>query len=885
MPTLPDHRFWAKVDHDKEQKVCTWHSLRGHSADVAACFEALLTQTILRKRLATLLGWSDLDSTHIARLSALAAIHDAGKVNQGFQIRRNKRASNWNGHVSEMISIFGEDCAGDMLTALGIVPMMEWFDLQGDEAPLIDMLAASWAHHGRPVNIESPRFKDIIWKTDRGLDPMEGLASLGQAIEKWFPRAYEGSATPFPDQPAFRHAFNGVLNLADWMGSNRRFFPFDNGDEHRMSFARDRADKLLKSMHLNPEPTRDCRDDHNFRFQEIAGFEPYEIQQACMDLPIDDRGNLTILESDTGSGKTEAALARFVRLYLAGEVDGMYFAVPTRSAAKQLQNRIQGSLRSFFGPDGPPTTLAIPGYIRIDQLDGDPHALPGYEVQWPDDRPNIHERAWAAESPKRFLAAPVAVGTVDQVLMSALQIKHSHLRAAALHRHFLVVDEIHSSDEYMHHLLHEVIDHHLDAGGHALLMSATIGSTDRLAYATAKTQSPPPPEEASELDYPLLTHVAADRKEPQFISASSSDYRKTVEPTLHSIADDPQALAKRALQFARRGARVLVIRNLVDDCVQTQRALESLCDDDESLLFGPGGQVAPHHSRYAPSDRRLLDRAIETSFGKKSSTGAIVAVATQTVEQSLDIDADILLTDLCPADVLLQRIGRLHRHPARQRPSGFETAQVNILVPQERDLGTAITTNGNRAGAAFSGPHGLGTVYGDLRVLEYTWRQIENDSTWEIPRDNRPLVERTTHPRRLRDLTEQLGDPWPQHETYIEGIKYGQRSHGRLVTVDRSKNYHEAASLDDAELVKTRLGNDDWMVEFEEPFLSPFDNQVSHLTIPAYRLNQPPEDTDEDLQAEVISHQSGATTFRVAATTFVYDRLGLRLPEDSDSIQ
>ena len=867
---LPDDRFWAKLQRDDQGRVTSWHSLRGHCADVSACFEALLQRSVLRHRLARLLGWEDLDAVHIARLSVLAAIHDAGKANLGFQLRRDPNARNGNGHVSEMVAIVESEMANDILGALSIQPMLQWFELEGDHFPLIDMLCASWAHHGKAVDPNATYFKSHIWKADESLDPLHALQDLGEAIQRWFPEAFEKQASPFPDEPAFRHAFNGLLNLVDWLGSTERYFPYDNGQEGRMTFAREKAQQLLSSMHLTPGQTRQVLGDEPVDFETINGFSPYDMQQACMDLPIDPSGNLTILESDTGSGKTEAALSRYIRLFQDGAVDGLYFAVPTRSAAKQLQQRIQRSIRRLFGEDGPPTILAIPGYIRIDDIDGDAHALPGFDVQWPDERPNIQELGWAAENPRRFLAAPIAVGTVDQVLMSTLAIKYAHLRATALHRHFLVVDELHSSSEYMHHLLHQVLDHHLAAGGHALLMSATLGTAERISYSTANRGEIPPPETARTTDYPLITHVDASRTDPTSIHAASSNYQKKVVPTLHPLAHDPQAIAQRALSYAQHGARVLIIRNLVDDCVATQNALQAM-SDDSTLLFGPKGQIAPHHSRFAAPDRRALDLAIEDYFGKPSQRQSIVAVATQTVEQSLDIDADILLTDLCPADVLLQRIGRLHRHDARQRPTGFERAQVEVLVPEQRSLGEAISHDGKGLG----GPHGLGTVYGDLRILEATWRIIESSDQWVIPDDNRRIVEEATHPEELRAITQELGDPWPQHETYIEGVKYGERTHGRLVTIKRDQHFYKSGIQKDSGLIKTRLGNDDWMVELPEPLTSPFGQRVKYFTIPARWLSITPE-ADEDLIAHDVSQQSQSITFSIAHNSFIYDRQGLR---------
>ncbi|MFB6350483.1 MAG: CRISPR-associated helicase Cas3', partial [Bradymonadaceae bacterium] len=686
--------------------------------------------------------------------------------------------------------------------------------------------------------------------------------------------------------PAFRHAYNGLLNLADWLGSNRRFFEFADADEGRMPFARERAAELLGDMHLDPENARRVLGEETVSFRTIAGLEsnqePYDIQQKCFDLPVDSSGNLTVLESDTGSGKTEAAIARFVRLFQQGEVDGLYFAVPTRSAAKQLQDRVRKALQRLIPDedDRPPTVLAVPGYVRIDDLDGDPNALPGYDVQWPDDRPNMTERGWAAESSKRYLAGAVAVGTVDQVLLSALQVNHAHLRAAALHRHFLVVDEVHSSEPYMRRVLQKVLDHHLDAGGHAMLMSATLGTDDRVTYTEGRNTSPPPLEEATEEDYPLLTHVGADRREPETHHEESSDYEKHIDVELSTLAAEPTAIARRAIGYAREGARVLVIRNVVSDCLAAQMGLEEIADSDAELLFGPETEPAPHHSRFAAGDRRCLDQAIEDHFGKAADGGSVVAIATQTVEQSLDIDADVMLTDLCPADVLLQRIGRLHRHPDRERPDGFETARVEVLVPEERDLSTGIVETGERAGSGLAGEHGLGTVYRDLRVLEATWRQLEQDDQWTIPRDNRRLVERTTHPERLKSLVQELDGRWETHETHILGERLGEGAHSELVTIDRGNHFKDNGFLTDIEGIKTRLGTDDWTVTFDPPEPGPFGESIETLSVPDYWLHATSDIDEEDLTARNVEHTDDRLEFTAAGRRFIYDRLGLR-PADT----
>jgi len=857
--------FWAKLTYKNNDRstgeIVDWHPLLAHSADVAAVTEALLQRTILRDRLASLVGWDTLSDVHVARLSALAALHDAGKVNHGFQNRAHGERPQ-SGHVQPMIDVFDADRPVDWIEPLGLRAMLGWFPRAQVEEASYRYLLATWGHHGQPVRESS--FSPSLWRERGSRAPQAGLERLAEHVRQWFPQAFEGNARPLPTDPSFVHAYNGVLTLADWIGSDDdRFFPFAEETEALMGRARDRAADAVDALFLDADGPRAAFAEEPTGFDGILenpDWDPYPIQEAVLDQPTDPGGGLTVLESDTGSGKTEAALARFV--------DGMYFAVPTRSAATQLHERVHEAVQRVFPEDAqPPVVQAVPGYIKADAVTAT--RLPdSYEVLWDEE---VRHRGWAAEHAKRYLAAPIAVGTIDQVLLSGLQVNHAHLRAAALLRHFLVVDEVHASDTYMTRLTENVLGPHLAAGGHALLMSATLGASARVGL-TNPSAEPPPVDEAATQDYPLVTHVDADRAEPTHIHAASVDDEKTVEPDPVPIAGDPEAVARRALNAARDGARVLVIRNLVDDCRDTQRALEAAARDDEAhLLFGVNGTPAPHHSRFAPDDRQVLDEQIEAVFGEgdrpEPDVGR-VAVATQTVEQSLDIDADLMLTDLAPMDVLLQRIGRLHRH-SRPRPDGYETARCIVLTPADRDLTAAITGDGQ----ALDGPHGLGTVYDDLRVIEATWQVLaDGDRTpWSIPADNRELVEHATHPDRLQTVVAEGGDAWREHEKWVLGSELADRQAAGYVELDRSAPFGDELFPDDLDAVKTRLGRDDYQIELPDAPTGPFGAAIGEVTVSEWQLDEPPE-TDE---ADAVSPFDGGFTLEVEGHRFRYDRFGL----------
>ncbi|MCP4664670.1 MAG: CRISPR-associated helicase/endonuclease Cas3, partial [bacterium] len=351
---------------------------------------------------------------------------------------------------------------------------------------------------------------------------------------------------------------------------------------------------------------------------------------------------------------------------------------------------------------------------------------------------------------------------------------------------------------------------------------------------------------------------------------------KTVRPELVTWAGDSERIAREALAAATHGARVLVIRNTVADCRAVQLILEELAERHgrQNLLFRPRGIMAPHHSRYAKADRQLLDKAIEAAFGRGRASGGCVAVATQTVEQSLDLDADLLITDLCPIDVLLQRIGRLHRHK-QPRPQGFGTARAIVLGPVE-ELAAMIGGDGEA-----KGPHGLGPVYEDLRTLEVTRRILNANPEVTIPADNRRLVENGTHPDVLRSLVEELGGPWEKHQRQLQGRYSAEGRIAGFNLVDRTKGFagNEGSILfpsgDTARKIPTRLGENDRLVRFAKPWISPFGCEVKELSIPAWLLDAQPSDQEsKDVQA--VSTPEGVT-FRFGTKELRYDRLGLAL--------
>ena len=345
------------------------------------------------------------------------------------------------------------------------------------------------------------------------------------------------------------------------------------------------------------------------------------------------------------------------------------------------------------------------------------------------------------------LSAPAAVGTVDQVLLAGLRVKWAHFRAASLARSLLVVDELHASDAYMSEVLLGGLRGHLALGGHALLMSATLGAAARSKFISKSARtSPPSRTDAEDVPYPVLT-LAGGVSAPETRAISTTGPTKSVSMSAVSILGDPGSIARTAADAAREGARVLVIRNTVASAQAVFGALLAQGGGELALTVAQG--PALHRSRFAAEDRKLLDDAVEQIIGKGSRLpGGVVIIGTQTLEQSLDIDADFLISDICSVDVLLQRIGRLHRHARTDRPGRFEEPRCLVLVP-ETELEGGLDGSLLKYGIGVSD---TGGIYENLLGLEATRRLIASHPAWTLPTMNRMLVEGATHPGVLREF-------------------------------------------------------------------------------------------------------------------------------------
>ena len=839
-------------------------SLIDHSIDVAAVSLALLSLSTIRHRLGALAG-RRLTEVDVDRLCFFVGLHDAGKVNHGFQAKlRNDKP--YAGHIAPLWAILGRTRPGradrtirrEARRALSAPQWQSWFESRDAE---IELWGVILAHHGSLSPVDTVRPEPHLWYPLNGFDPIANLTELTGIVAEMFSDAFVDDHEPLPSQTRFQHAFAGFVTLADWLGSDEKVFcsPDDGvpSGKERIRWAREKASDLVSRRWIDPHRARTAAAQCDLAFGALFPNHPTPrpAQAALLELPLPRPGQVTVLEAETGSGKTEAALIHFLRLFQASEVDGLYFALPTRAAAVQIHRRIRNVVSDWLGEAAPPVGLAVPGYLKVDDIKGQP--LPdSHRVLWPDE--DVPDRAWAVENAKRYLSGAVMVGTIDQLLMGGIRVRHAPLRSGPMLRMLLCVDEVHASDAYMTELLRNVLEQHTIAGGHALLMSATLGSLARMRLLGRRVEAHRAPDlsTAASLSYPSIQRSGEElRKLPQ---RDQDLHRKRVMVELLDLESDYAPLMARLKEAAEAGAAVLFIRNRVDDARKTFLRLEEI----GAPLLKCQGVQSPHHSRFAPEDRHLLDEALEQAFHKREG---FVAVTTQTAEQSLDIDADWLVTDIAPGDVLLQRIGRLHRHQ-RLRPKGFGAPHVTVLAPTAEQLAGTLDRHGGiaRGGTIL----GIGKVYENIIGVLATRAWLRQHGEIRVPADNRAVVEAATHRGGLCELARALGGSWPGHLQSVEGTTSANAGSARIVAVDWEEPLTKNQPIQDL-AAETRLGLKDRLVDLEASLIGPFGKTVRMMNVPGWMVEE------EDAVVTAVTAREDEIRFRFGSKTFRYDRLGL----------
>jgi CRISPR-associated endonuclease/helicase Cas3 len=888
--SVPPHRFWAKLHPRKDPTE--WHPLIAHSADVAAVMERLLRpDSILARRLAAALGVDTLTPRQRAQMVFWAALHDIGKTSHGFQskagrVPEDRRWKNLDrGHVQVFLQSTGYPPLRDLLRT-ELLPQ-----LGHDSRETSDLLRTIISHHGRPFAPGGRDSQHALWKPDStsGRDPLAEVRRILSYAFTWSGlKAAEGDPLP-PTSPTFTHVFAGALTLADWIGSTRGAFPLTPWadpepdrywTEEAQPCAADACARIgvvprTVAMDLTGLPLLAQLFPDVFggtSRSEPSGNTPTDLQLHVGTMPLPEPGTRLLIESETGSGKTEAALALYARLRAAGLAGGLMFALPTRATASAMYQRVGAALAGIY-PDGERPTVALAVGGQQPRAESN-EPLVGQQPDTYPDEPELE--SWASSHNKKFLAAEIVVGTVDQVLLGGLPVKHAHLRLAALSRHLLVVDELHSYDRYMAEVLRRVLELHIAAGGISVFMSATLSDAARTQFARSSDSAPGDAqmhswEEAYRaVPYPALVTLAPGAERWTFYALASWGAPKSVEWRV----TEPEDARAQAITAARAGARVLVLCNTVRRARDEVRALRDA--GRTALLWQPPSanpdHTPPYHSRYTLPDRLALDAAVTARFGKNAAAepGGVILVATQVAEQSLDVDFDLLVTDLAPVDVLLQRIGRLHRHRARDehRPPGYRSSRALVISPEGGSFAPHLQQDAIDLGWGKKRP------YRHFADGELTLRAIANNPTIAIPADNRRLVEAVYH----ADAREPLwADPaWDRKMLDTASAERNLAWMGQQAALDFGVTYTANAPAFTAaqeQKVRTRLGDETIRVELDGEvhcWYSTPEPPVRSVDLPLWML---PRDSDGQIVAEepaILPEEDGQTRFRLKDRVYQY---------------
>lgn len=669
--------YWGKAR--PAGRGVLWHPLAYHSLDVAAVAHTLLKRDpLLLQRLHRTSGLSA--DALVAWVTLFVALHDLGKFSTSFQGLVPELLRQLQGVQSFPPYVDHHDSTGHLVWQERVTPLLP--PVLVGQAPLrrrhqwaywSPWVRAVTGHHGRPPT--SPKSSLSLLFRPTTLDDIKQFVAA--CLSLWKPPQIQLTQRPADVSSALAPSawlVAGVAVLADWLGSNQHFFPYTAPHlslEEYWPRACEQAESALQQCGVLPAPPRPR--------QPIGDLFPYiqaptPLQAATDTIELADGPQLLVIEEVTGGGKTEAALMLAHRLMAAGQADGVYLALPTMATANAMWARILGVYDGFF-TSGVVAQLTHSARDLVPQAPA-PIELPGQDLQYTHNEHSAgqHAQAWMSDNRKKALLAQVGVGTIDQALLGVLPSRHAPLRLLGLHRKVLIVDEVHAYDTYMHSTLKALLRFHASLGGSAILLSATLPHDTRhdLIEAFSDGAVPQQTENPEAVPFPLLTHVSASQTREHPIPPKTAGGRRVGVRFLHNTADVLSSLEATT----QAGGCACWIRNTVRAAREAYAAAVARMGAERVHLF---------HARFILGDRLDIERQILDQFGKASTpaqrAGHLV-VATQVIEQSLDLDFDHMVSDLAPIELLLQRAGRLHRHV---RPNRADEPVLGVLAPAWSD--------------------------------------------------------------------------------------------------------------------------------------------------------------------------------------------------------
>ena len=731
--------FWAKSGDSG-----SWLSVVQHLMD-AADIAGLLFDVYLSEHHRRLMAsvWGGDCAKARASFVFLAGAHDVGKLDIRFACQRQDLAELI--RHQGLVVLRKRDYPERAFLPHGLVSQ---FALQeeiaaggGDGSRALQWAILVGVHHGRYPDAGAVHVARQQYRTQEGSredDPRWGQAR--SEILRWmaarsgFPLIAPGTA--LPELPiAVASAYASALVIADWLASNEDYFPLrprpvdeagklsiEGYPELTADQQRERVECAWKRAAF-PSPLRipathtgEATDFYHHRFGWPASYRRTEAQRAAVEIATREDPDLMIVEAPPGSGKTELAFAAAEVLMRARGLQGVFVALPTQATTNAMFERVSAWLTSILGDE--PQKLGIQlahgknslneSFAKLLERGKSP-----LEVHDDEEDLGLHASRWMGQRWRSTLS-PVVVGTIDQVLLAALKSRHVLVRHLGLMGKVVVIDEVHAADEYMETYLEAALTWLGMYGIPVVLLSATLPPARRLALLNAYRRGRGSSGVSAEsvdgmIGYPAISTVSSAGVRIHEIQGEAEVPKRIIPTSLGS----PREIAELLDHELAEGGCAVVIRNTVREAQETYEAVRSVFGREQATLL---------HSRFLAAERTARDRRMLELFGKDSVQRPFrhVVVATQVIEQSLDVDFDLMLTDPAPMDLVLQRIGRLHRHDRAERPRGLRDARCLVIVEDTTPFPWAYSRGTDYVYACYSVLRTLGIVAdrGEILVRE-----------------------------------------------------------------------------------------------------------------------------------------------------------------------
>lgn len=733
----------AAVAKSDRESGNDWLPFWMHSFDTAGIMEKLaqkrLPESISDYLCAECGGREKLFST----LKFCALVHDIGKLTIVFQSR-----------IYDAVDFSPFAVCVELPKSSSLVNASDTPHALASEAILLKLgcregvASIAGAHHGRPSAWADVR--DQISGACTAVENFYGKRGKYRQLfeslwKEWIDFSLEcagfSELSDLPDMavPA-QVVISGMLVTADWIASNTTYFPLISADQ-KGEFGDypkriENAWTTIGFPNMWESKARFGLDDEAFK--ERFGFLPNPTQADIISTATDaESSGIYIIEAPMGLGKTEAALALSEILAARAGAGGMFFGMPTQATSNGIFPRLEKWAGGLAEDEQ--TLLAIKLAHGNAALNEDYRELfAGHSNLNIESDSGLIVHDWFSGR-KQTLLSDFVIGTVDQLLMAALKQKHVMLKHFGLSGKVVVVDECHAYDAYMSQYLDMAIKWLGIYKVPVIILSATLPEKRRAELIEAYTDSEKHRAKHTEayvdktiadeawkhsLAYPLLTYTENNAVKQKALAFDGENKEVSVR---RIIRDEVAATAGYAVE---RGGCVGVIVNTVRKAQEIAAELQSAFPKAEVIIM---------HAQFIMTDRAKREEQILKRVGKHStpeSRRGLIIVGTQVLEQSLDLDFDLMITELCPMDLLLQRTGRLHRHN-RVRPQGLETASCFVLDETDDSFDS-----------------GSAAIYGEWLLMR-TRALLPNKLT--IPSDIPLLVQQTydeTNNEMLGELTE-----------------------------------------------------------------------------------------------------------------------------------